>query len=215
VVIEAVTLPINPDPRLVMLNPAATQQARAYRLLRHRLLAQSDPRVIAVSSAEPAEGKTTCAANLALALADETFARVLLVEANLRRPAFAELFGYAPAPSFMERLVQYRDATPPYRVAGVNGTRLHLAALPAAAAPGARLDRLLLGVVLQDLRSAYDYIVVDAASVLESADADVAGECADAVILAARTKKSRASAIERAVAELRPSNVLGSVLLDA
>ena len=214
-VTEAVTLPLEPDARLCMLNGAASQQARAYRLLRHRLLAQGDPRVIAVSSAEPGEGKTTCAANLALALADETFARVLLVEANLKRPAFAPLFGYAPAPSFVDRLVQFRDATPPYRVAGVTGTRLHLAGLPAPAAPGARLDRLLLGVVLTDLRNAYDYIVIDAASVLESADADVAGECADGVLLVARTQKTRRGALERAIAELRPSRVLGTVLLDS
>jgi Mrp family chromosome partitioning ATPase len=215
VVIEAVTLPTAPDPRLVMLDSHASAHARAFRLLRHRLLAQGDPRIIAVTSAEPGEGKTTCAANLALALADETFARVLLLEANLRRPAFAALFGYSPAPTFMDRLVQYRDATPPYAVAGVNGTRLHLAALPGVAPNGARLDRLLLSVVLQDLRSAYDYIVVDSSAVLESADADVIGHCSDGVILATRTRMSRTSAIDRAVAELSPSRVLGSVLLDA
>lgn len=215
IISEAVSLPLELDRRLVMLDAAASRQARAYRLLRHRLLSHGDPRIITVSSAEPGEGKTTCAANLALALADETFARVLLLEANLRRPAFGALFGYSPAPSFMERLVQYRDATPPYPVAGVAGTRLHLAALPTAAAPGARLDRLLLGVVLHDLRSAYDYIVIDAASVLESADADVAGECSDGVLLVTRAKQSRTSSLERAIAELTPSNVLGSVLLDA
>ncbi|HEY3497941.1 MAG TPA: CpsD/CapB family tyrosine-protein kinase [Polyangiaceae bacterium] len=214
-VIEAVTLPRKLDPRLVMLDGSATRQARAFRLLRHRLLSLGDPRIIAISSAEPGEGKTTCAANLAFALADETFARVLLIEANLRRPAFGPLFGYTPAPTFMDRLVQHRDATPPYPVAGVAGTRLHLAALPPAGSPAARLDRLLLGVVLQDLRSAYDYIVIDSAAVLESADAEVVGGCSDGVLLVARTKHSRASALHRAMAELSPSKVMGSVLLDA
>jgi len=211
---QAVPLPPEVDPRLVMLNGAASGQARAYRLLRHRLLRVGDPRVIAVVSAEPEEGKTTCAANLALTLADETFARVLLVEANLRRPSFARLFGFAPSESFVTRLVQYRDATPPYPVAGLVGTRLHVAALPAAAAPGARLDHALFDVALRDLRGSYDYIVIDAASVLESADANVAGECADGIMLVARARKSHKSALARALEELSSSKVLGCVLLD-
>jgi Mrp family chromosome partitioning ATPase len=214
-VAEALTLDGEPDERLVLLNGAASGQARAYRLLRHRLRALGDPRVITVTSAEAGAGKTTCAVNLALALADETLARVLLIEANVERPAFAGLFGFAPGDSFVNRLVQSRDATPPYPIAGLVGTRLHVAALSAAAPPGARLDRSLFDLVIADLRRGYHHVVIDAASVLESADANVCAECADGTILVARAGKSRKSALQRAIKELSPSKVLGCVLLDA
>jgi Mrp family chromosome partitioning ATPase len=212
---ELVEIPVDVDPRLVMLYGHATEQARAYRLLRHRLLSLGDPRVIAVSSAEPGEGKTTCAANLGLALADETLARVLLIDANLRRPSLAQAFGFEPSDSFMERLVINRDVTPPYLVAAVRGTRLHVAALPQQRPRPGHVDRLLLTAALHDLRSDYDYIIVDSAAVFESADADVVGECADGVLLTARAGSSRRSSIEAAIQQLSPSTVFGTILLDS
>ena len=74
---------------------------------------------------------------------------------------------------------------------------------------------MLLAVALQELREVFDYIVVDAASVLESADADVASVCADGVVVTARSSKSRRHTLTRAVEQLSPARVLGTVLLDA
>ena len=214
-VLDEVDLPARPDPRLVMLREPESARARSFRLLKHRLLARSDPRVITVTSAEPGEGKTTTAVNLALALAEETMARVLLVEANLERPALASLFGFEPRESFVWRMAESRDATPPYSVAALLGTRLQVAALPSHLTSDTRLDRMLLAVALQELREVFDYVVVDAASVLESADADVASECADGVIVTVRAAKSRKSALSGAIRQLAPARVLGTVLLDA
>jgi len=214
-ILDEVNLPARPDPRLVLLREPESPSARGYRLLRHRLLAHSDPRVIAVTSAEPSEGKTTCAVNLALALAEETMARVLLVETNLRRPSLGRVFGYRPSESFVGRMAECRDATPPYSVAALIGTRLQVAALPPGVPGDARLDRMLLAVALQELRDVFDYVVVDGASVLESADADVASVCADGVVVVARASKSRKTPLRRAVAQLAPARVLGTVLLDA
>jgi Mrp family chromosome partitioning ATPase len=213
-ILDEVDLAARCDPRLVMLSEPDSARARSYRLLRHRLLAHSDPRVITVTSAEPGEGKTTCAANLALALADETMARVLLVESNLRRPALGTLFGYQPSESFVGRMAEYRDATPPYSVAAILGTRLQVAALPASVASDARLDRMLLAVALQELREVFDYVVVDAAAVLESADADIASACADGVIVAMRARKSKKANVARAIEHLAPVRVFGTVLID-
>jgi Mrp family chromosome partitioning ATPase len=72
----------------------------------------------------------------------------------------------------------------------------------------------LFGAALHELRSAYDYIVIDTAAVLEGADADIAGECADGVILVTRTQTSRRSALARAVKQLGPARIFGSVLFD-
>ncbi len=214
VILEEVELPRPLDQRLAVLLDPDSPQARSYRLLQHRLIATSDPHVITVTSARQGEGKTTCAANLALTLAGEAFARVLLVEANTLRPDLARAFGFRPADSFINRLVQERDAKPPYFVARIRGSRLHIAALQVDSTQDGRLDRLLLSLAISELRNFYQYIVLDAASVFDSADADMAGECADGVIITARARKSRRSELRRAIAQLSPTPVLGVVLLD-
>jgi len=214
IALEHADLPELLDARLVMLRDPASPQARSYRAIRHRLLSTPEIRVVAVTSARPGDGKTTCAANLALALAEDTMMRVLLVDANLPRPGLGHLFGFAPSDSLIEQIARFLDLFPPYPVASIGGTRLHVAALPEGPYQG-RLERSLLEPALSELRQAYDYIVVVAAAVLESADADIVGECADAAILVARRGVSRRSDLRRALTQLAPAPVLGTVLVDA
>ena len=203
------------DPRLVFLRDPTSESARSFRLLRHRLLGMGDPRTIAVTSARPEEGKTTCALNFAFALAEDTLAQVLFLEANLRRPVAGRLFGFEPRQSLLGVLARTGDVVPPYPVAAIDGTRLHVAALSSKPIPHARLDRTLFAAVLSDLREVYDYIVVDAGSVLESGDADIAGECASGAILTVRAGKSRRQDVRHALDQLRPTPVLGTVLFES
>jgi succinoglycan biosynthesis transport protein ExoP len=212
-VVQHVDLTGKLDPRCVVLREPMSPQARSYRLLRHRLLTHFDPRVVAVTSALVGEGKTTCAINLALCIAEETLASVLLLEANPHRPSLAQVFGMA---TLLEGAREGNgDAPRAPRVFALRGPRLHVASAHACAVEHARLDRLLFGAALRDLREAYDYIIVDTASVLESADADVACECADGVIVTARARKSRRGSLERAIEQLRPATICGVALLDA
>lgn len=211
---EQVELSGSLDPRLVMLSAPGSVQARSYRLLQNRLLAQANVRVVAVTSASPGEGKTTCAANLALALAEAAMARVLLIDANLPRPGLAELFRFEPADGLMTQVVWCEESTPPYAVASIAGSQLQLAALKPNSAQGRRLDRPVFGATIRSLRSVYDYIVIDTASVLESADANIVSECSDGVILSARSGKSRKGELRRALDQLQPATVIGAALLD-
>jgi Mrp family chromosome partitioning ATPase len=213
--LEYVTLPDALDERLVMLREPESARARSYRLLRHRLLSDSDPRIVAVTSARPGEGKTTCALNLAFALAEDTLMSVLLLEANLRRPAIGKILGFEPIASLVEDIARFTDVGPPYPVGAILGTRLHVAALPQSSLPEARLDRTQFSVALLELRQVYDYIVIDAASVLESADADVIGECSSGVVMTTRARTSRTTDLRRAIDQLVPATILGTVLLDA
>ena len=214
-VLEDVQLVAPFDPRLIVLDEPTSARARSFRLLQHRLLAERQPRIIAVTSALVGEGKTTCAANLALALAETSYARVLLLDANLKRPAVAEVFRFQPVDSLMTKLLRNEDVSAPYAVASTSGSRLQLAALRPDVAAGKRLDGALFSALLQALRHGYDYIVIDTAAVLESADAIVASQAADAVVMSTRAGQSRRDRLRQAIDQLRPANVLGAVMLDA
>ncbi|HVY30998.1 MAG TPA: CpsD/CapB family tyrosine-protein kinase [Polyangiaceae bacterium] len=213
-VIEEVQLPDPPDRRLVALRAPDSPYAHSYRLLRHRLLAQGDPRIIAVTSAAAGDGKTTCAANLALVLSEETLSRVLLVEGNLVRPGLPDLFGFDPADSFMTKLLRSEDATPPHAVASVSRIRLQLAAVHPELARGKRIDRALLAEAVRELRGSYDYVVFDAAAVSDGADVNSICACCDATLLVARSGRSRKRQILSAVEQLQPAVVAGLVLID-
>lgn len=214
VVVEAVDLPESLDPRLTVLRDPTSVQARSYRLLQHRLAVQGNPRVVAVTSAKRGEGKTTCATNLALTLAEASSARVLLIEASLARPELGHLFGFEPN-SFMEHLVQRLDSAPPYPVAAVCGSRLQVAALKSTPHHSFRLDGRLLQTAIRSLRHCYDHIIIDAPSVLESADVDAVGASVDGFVIAARVGKSSKSHLRSAVSQLYPAKVFGVVLLDS
>lgn len=212
---ECITLGDKLDPRLMLLAAPDSAQSKAFRLLRHRLHQQSDPRSIAVTSAERGEGKTTCAVNLALAIAEETLTRVLLFEANVRQPSTARLFGFEPRECLSRQLSRLQGSMSGYSIAAVAGTRLCIAAMSPDLAPGARLDRFILGVALAELRSEFDYIVVDTSPALESTDANAVSECVDGVILVARADRSRQKRVKRAVKQLGNAPLLGITLLDS
>jgi Mrp family chromosome partitioning ATPase len=210
-----VSLPKVLDPRVVLLGAPSSEGARSYRLLRHRLFGMGDPRTIAVTSARSGEGKTTCAINLALALSEDMMAQVLFLEANLRHPVAGRLFGFEPYESLLGVVARNGDASPPYPITAVDGTRLHVAALASRPVPHARLDRTLFAAVLSDLRDVYDYIVIDTGAVLESGDADIAGESASGVIVTARAGKSRRPDLRHAIDQLRPTPIFGTVLFES
>jgi Mrp family chromosome partitioning ATPase len=215
IAVQHVALRCTFDPRLVLLQEPTSARARSYRLLRHRLLSSSDPRIIAITSASPGEGKTTCAINLALAIAEDSLTSVLLFDANLLRPALGRILHAPPSHAFVEDTTRLASVGPPYPVFSIAGTRLHVAALPPTPFEGGRLDRTLFSLALSDFRRTYDYVVVDAASVLESGDMDVVGETSHGVVVATRVGYSRKADVRRAIAQLAPAVVLGTVLIDA
>jgi Mrp family chromosome partitioning ATPase len=212
--VECIELGSKLDPRLTLLVAPDSAQAKAYRILRHRLSNRSDPRLIALTSAERGEGKTSCAVNLALALAEETLTRVLLFEANVREPSLARLFGFEPRECLSVQMARLHGPTRGYHIAAVAGTRLSIAAMSPDLPKGARLDRFLLNVALSELRSEYDYIVVDTSPALESADASTVTGCVDGVILVTRANKSRGKQVRAALEQIGQAPLLGIALFD-
>jgi len=185
---------------LVTQSRPKSQMAESYRSLRTSLLLTSvggPPRVILVTSALPEEGKTTTSINLAIVLAQKG-ARVLLVDADLRRPSIHKTLGMAPSAGLSNVLT----ANTELESAIVRSTILpDLFLLPAGTPPPNPAELLAstnMKNVLSQLRDQYDHIVIDTPPTLSVTDAVVTSTAADQVVLVIRSGQTTKQALRRA-----------------
>lgn len=167
-------------------------------------------RVVAVTSAEAGEGKTTLVAGLGQAFA-ETGERVVLVDADLRRRGLAPSLGLSECPGLAEVLAQpdtLDDALQHW--AGV----FVLAAGATSDNPAALLASAELRDLVARLAMRFDRVLVDTAPVLPCADATAVAALSDAVVLVARAAVSQRADLRAAEDVLRgvDAPLLGTVL---
>jgi capsular exopolysaccharide synthesis family protein len=190
-------------------------RAEAFRTLRTNLqFADVDdpPRVITITSALPAEGKTTTACNIALTLA-QSGARVVLVEGDLRKPSVGKYLGISNAAGLTNVLAGQHDL----RDVLVGYDRDTLTVLPSGPTPpnpSELLGSQQMQQLLSNLAEHYDVVIIDAPPLLPVTDAAVLAAEADGAIIVVRHGKSRREEVERALQALNSVNskVLGSVL---
>lgn len=199
------------DPKLVVLTDPLSPRAASFRLLRDALLAKGVPRVFAVASVLPEEGKTTCVANLGLVFAEQRSTRVLLVDANFFEPELGNIFALGTRPPVIPPesapwLLPYElvEITPALHVAGLTSGATSLLGEPHRF--DAMIDRLC--------RIAYDYIVIDTPAMRGTPGVVQLVGAADAALLAVRSGTS-ASDVRRATEQLPASKTLGIALVDA
>ena len=205
-----------PDPRLAMLVDPDSEQAANFRVLRHHMLELGRPQVIVVSSAGPGEGKTTTAANLALALSECGRAKVLLVETHLRRPQLSAVFRFVPPWCFAEQLAAHRHQPMlPWGLVDIPQLWLHVAAINPNIHQNQLLDAPAFAIAMERLRlGGYDHIVIDSPPVLGSADVNLMQDAADGVLLSVRARTTTSRNLRLAIDQLSPAKVLGTVLLE-
>lgn len=201
-------LPVRDDPH----GPAA----EAFRSLRESLRFVADDerpvRSIAAISCTPGEGKTVTNLDLALAVASEEH-RVLIVDADMRRPRVAAIFDLPSGPGLVEVL----EGHTPWRDAVADTGRAGLEVLQAGR-PGAQAEHLLrkerLGTLLDELVEEYDLVVFDTPPTLAVADVESFARRLDGVVLVVRAGRTPARLATAAVERLRRAgvNVLGAVL---
>jgi capsular exopolysaccharide synthesis family protein len=176
-----------------------SQMAESYRALRTSLLLSNlgaPPKVIMVTSALPQEGKSTTSINTAVVLAQKDV-RVLLIDADLRRPSIHKTLGMGPHSGLSNVLT----GSTTLEQAIVHTTILpNLFVLPAGTPPPNPAE-LLASAEMRDLltrlRGEYDHIVIDTPPSLSVTDAVVLSPRADAVLLVIRSGQTTKQALRR------------------
>jgi capsular exopolysaccharide synthesis family protein len=168
------------------------------------------PRVLAVSSANEGEGKTTVVSNLAIALA-QAGQRVLLIDGDMRRPRIHDVFELSNSGGLSEVLAGKVPLT-------IRETRVpSLFMLPAGSSgDGNLLFKPSLGQLLERLRSEFDMVLIDTPPMLQIPDARVLGRHADAMIMVIRAARTSRDAARQACARLAEDGIplLGTILTD-
>jgi succinoglycan biosynthesis transport protein ExoP len=164
---------------------------------------------LALTSALPGEGKSTLSVGLASALGREPGRRVLLIEADLRRPSLAQTLGLAPAHGLSEWLNGTLDYVP-VRAVEPGGFFLVAAGQTELRRPelmgSPRMD-----AVLRAARRLFDLVLLDAVPVLPVADTVLMQDLVDGFQLVVRSRRTPKDAIHDTLAKLRPDRVIGVV----
>ena len=169
-----------------------------------------NPSSVLVSSAVQSEGKSTIAFHLAGAAA-QTGSRVLLIEANFRRPSLAGRLGLADSPSLLEATVALRSIEHVAQVAvGSYGGEGSLHVLPAgtlgAQTPATVIDNQAMDRVLGAAAGAYDLVVIDGPSLTEVSDAFLLMGKVDGLVIVGLNGRARRDTAEDLIRRLRASD---------
>jgi capsular exopolysaccharide synthesis family protein len=201
---------------LVSLVAPASYAADQYLSLRNiveRLRNESGFRVLAITSPTPGDGKTVTALNVAGSLAQAPDARVLLIDADLRRPSVTE---YLPIGGTRVRGLVDAIVEPRLALGDVvqRVERLNLHVLPAGFAQCGTYELLTsprVEALLAEARAQFDYVLVDTPPLLPVPDSRLVGRCADGFLVIVAAEKTPRHMLAEALNLLDPAKVIGLV----
>jgi polysaccharide biosynthesis transport protein len=199
-----------------LLNNGVPQNfAEAFKSVRTNVLfstAEEGLRTVVITSAGPGEGKSLVASNLALALA-QAGQRVLLLDADMRRPRVHDIFGTAQEPGLSNVLSGNAKTTESIRKSSVPGLWLmpagHIPPNPAELLGSRRFTDFI-----RTLDGHFDWVVLDTPPVMVVADSSIVSNQASGVVFVVRADHTTRQAIRAAAEQLEGANahVIGSVL---
>jgi capsular exopolysaccharide synthesis family protein len=190
-------------------DPFAVEQYRRLAAAMHELQVDRGLKTLMVTSALPREGKTLTVTNLALTLSESYKRRVLLVDADLRRPTVHEIFRLPNARGLSEGL------RPNAGELSVLQVSERLSVLPAGhpdSNPMAGLTSDRMRAVLEEAAASYDWVLLDSPPVGLMPDASLLARLTGAVIFVIAAGSTPYQAVDRALDDLGRSCVIGTVL---
>ncbi len=186
-----------------------------YRLIRTNIQFSSvdkEIKTIVVTSAEPNDGKSTTAANLAIVLAQEE-KKVLLVDADLRKPSIHYAFNLSNIHGITSVLTKKMDLRKTISNSNVPNLDI-LTSGPIPPNPSELLNSKAIETVINELKGIYDYIIFDTPPVLIVTDSQIVANKSDGVIMVVASGKTNKQSAVKAKELLEKANtaLLGVVL---
>ena len=202
--------------QLVSLNAPNSFVADQYRSLRHtveRLRHESGLHALAVTSPAPGDGKTITTLNLAGAIAQSPYARLLVIDADLRRPSVADYLGLGSlrSPGLADALEK-----PDLELSRVvrRLERYNLSVLPAGTprvSPYELLNSPRLEVLLKECRRQYDYVLVDTPPAIPMPDCRLIERAVDGFFVVVAAHKTPRHLTAEAIGVLDPAKLAGVI----
>lgn len=198
------------------LNFAATE---AYKLLRTNLMFsfsdEDQCHVIGITSSVQSEGKSSTACNTAYALA-EAGAKVLLLEADLRRPSIGSKLGLAKTPGVTNLLISKVDFQDVVQRCSLAPKVDIITSGDLPPNPSELLGSARMGRLMEQLKQQYEYIIIDLPPVTVVSDAIAISKLLDGVVMVVRSTVSDRKLLAEALRQLNMVNIriLGFVYRD-
>ena len=190
-------------------DPVSQEQYRRLAAALHDAQVARGLKTVMVTSALPGEGKTLTVVNLAMTLCESYARRVLVIDADLRWPSLHAMLGVPNVAGLSEALAAERCDLP---VTEVSPRLSVMTAGQPGPAPLACLTSGRMGALLEECGSRFDWVLLDTSPVGLLPDGQVVSRLIGAVILVIHAGVTPAAAVERAVADLGPDCILGTVL---
>ena len=188
--------------------------AESYRTLRTNIQYSSfdkEYRIIVVTSAEPGEGKTTTAGNLALCMSQED-KKVILIDCDLRKPRLHKSFKISNSVGLSDVIIGKEDLIIAIHKYNENLVVLTSGKIPPN--PAEMLSSKSMGELLDTLKDSFDYIILDTPPVLAVTDSQILSTKADGTILVVRAEKTKKDSVKNSINLLKQvnANIIGTVL---
>ncbi len=189
--------------------PGSVEQYRRLAATLHHTQAQSGMKIVMVASAMPGEGKTLTATNLALTLSESYRRKVLIIDADLRRPTMHQIFDIPNIAGLNEALTALDMLPPAFELS----PRLTL--LPAGRPnpdPIGILTSPAMRELVKNAGDGFDWVIIDTPPVGLLTDANLLAGMVDAVVMVVAAGKVSYKAIQRAADALGRDRIIGVVL---
>jgi capsular exopolysaccharide synthesis family protein len=202
-------------PTLIMYHNPFAPVSETYRHLRTSMqdeIEKQSLKVVMLTSGRPQEGKSTVTANLAVAFA-QNGQRVLLIDADLRRPAIHGIFGMTDQPGLTDVLLRQAALQACVHRSVLEDLDI-LCSGHAVPNPAELLGSAVMKEMVKETRPLYDIVLLDCAPLLPVADAGVLAHWVDGTVLVVQSGFTTIEMLEHAEEFLTTQhhNVLGLVL---